>query len=153
MPASREEVTAYYRLAIHFGLLSRDASIAWADRQILAATGEADLQDIEISLAASRPIDDLLSMLKEPWQPTPPHAYEMLAALLNRKIERGEITPPEAANNLFGLHATHPDADDVLGREIAWIDEAFEEYMMGPKDAPQFVREFLRRFAAVELPD
>jgi hypothetical protein len=155
MPAERAAITAFYRLALEFGLLSKAAPIAWADRRILAApSGEADPRDIELSLAVNRPIDDVMSILHSPCaQGIPPTSFRMLAALLHRKLQRGELEPARVARLLYKLHATDPSADDTLGTELCWIDEAFEGEVMDPADAPQFVRDFLKRFEAVELPE
>jgi hypothetical protein len=149
----RGEIAAFYRLAIELGLLSREAPVTWADRQILAAA-EADPADIEISLSANRSLDGLLSMLHDRRaQPTPPQAFRMVAALLHRKLQSGELDAPRVANLLYGLHLLAPDAADTLGDELYWIDEVFEGYMMNPDDGPQVVRDFLRRFESIQLPD
>jgi hypothetical protein len=150
----RSEIAAFYRLALELGLLPREAVVAWADRRILAATGETDLRDIDLSLSANRTLDDLLSMLHDRRaQPTPPKTLRMVAALLHRKLQSGELDAPQAANLLYGLQRLDSDAADTLGDELYWIDEVFDGYMMNPDDGPQFVRDFLGRFESVDLPD
>jgi hypothetical protein len=152
MALSRAETVGFYHLALMRDLIPIETPIKWADRRIETSENALD-EDVELSMSVGHPIDYVIDILRNQQGPQVPSAvFRMFAALLNRKVDAGELTEVEAAKHLYGLHSVYPEADNTLGWEIACIDDYFDPAIMGQDEAAREVRLFLQRHQSIELP-
>jgi hypothetical protein len=152
MALSHEDTAGFYWCALHQDLIPPRLPVQWADR-LIAQSDSPDLTIIELSLAAGKPIDAVMDVLKPMFSRPTIAALQLCGALLNALVTRAIMSEASAANQLYSLRRVDENTIEALGEEIFVIDEWFEEWMYGPTRAHVEVRAFLRRFDQIELPD
>jgi len=153
MTASREDIAGFYEIALDHRLVPVTAAVAWADGEITAAD-VPDEQLIELALAADKPIDAVMSILRR-FRSRLGYtngSFKILGAFLQRELQAGRRTTAATADLLYSIYSRAPNCDEVFGDQICCIDEFFEPWMMGPERADAEVRAMLQQFAGEELP-
>jgi hypothetical protein len=150
--ASREDVAGFYEIALESRLVSIAAVVAWADGEI-AAGDVPDEQVIDLALAADKPVDAVISILRRFRRGEYTNgSFKILGSILHQELHAGRRTSAATANLLYSIYSRAPNCVDVFGNQVRCIDEYFEPWMMAFVEADAEVRAMLVPFAGEELP-
>lgn len=109
---SRQDQAGYLFLALARDLVEHEVAVRWADGMIVATERPESLL---LELATCEKRDETLRILRALAGGTvPPDAVKLAAARIGQQLERGELTPLDAARHLVSVYdlAESRDSDD-----------------------------------------
>ena len=128
MVSLREE-SEYLRLALAMGLVDKDMVIAWADRVVMASQ-DPQIEVIEVSLARSRPTDEIMGILASiPGEGDLTITAHHVLRLLRERLKAGDVSLESAVDMLWAYHVW---ADVPEGERLNAGN--FPEYLYGAKE-------------------